>query len=35
VTEQNLRHGLVRRLTYNPHYAALEASMQKFIDGLP
>lgn len=35
VTEQNLRQGVVRRLTYNPHYAALEASMQKFIEGLP
>ncbi|MBI5890223.1 MAG: alpha/beta fold hydrolase [Nitrosomonadales bacterium] len=34
-TEQNLRHGVVRRLTYNPHYAALEASMQNFIAGLP
>jgi esterase/lipase len=35
VTEQNLRQGVVRRLTYNPHFAALEASMQKFIEGLP
>jgi len=35
VTEQNLRQGVVRRLTYNPHYAALEASMQNFIEGLP
>jgi esterase/lipase len=35
VTEQNLRHGVMRRLTYNPHYAALEASMRKFIEGLP
>ena len=35
VTEQGLRHGVVRRLTYNPHYAAMEASMQKFIEGLP
>jgi esterase/lipase len=33
-TEQNLRQGVVRRLTYNPHYAALEASMQNFIEGL-
>ena len=35
VTEQNLRHGVVRRLTFNPHYAAMEASMQKFIEELP
>lgn len=35
VTEQNLRQGVVCRLTYNPHYAALEASIQEFIEGLP
>jgi hypothetical protein len=35
VTEQNLGRGLLRRLMYNPHYAAMEASMQKFIEGLP
>ncbi len=35
VTERNLGRGLLRRLTYNPHYAALEAAMQKFIEGLP
>jgi len=34
VTEQNLGRGLLRRLMYNPHYAALEVSMQKFIEGL-
>jgi len=34
VTAQNLRRGVVRRLTYNPHYAAMEASMQRFIEGL-
>lgn len=34
VTERNLAHGLMRRLMYNPHYAAMEASMQKFIAGL-
>lgn len=34
VTEQNLGRGLLRRLIYNPHYAAMEASMQKFIEGL-
>lgn len=35
VTEQNLGRGLLRRLTYNPHYAALEVAMQEFIEGLP
>lgn len=35
VTEQNLGRGLLRRLTYNPHYAALETAMQEFIEGLP
>ena len=36
VTEQNLGRGLLlRRLMYNPHYAAMGASMQKFIEGLP
>jgi esterase/lipase len=35
VNQQNLQHGLLRRLMYNPHYAAMEASMQKFIEGLP
>lgn len=35
VIEKNLRRGIVRRLTYNPHYAAMEASMQRFIEGLP
>jgi hypothetical protein len=34
-TERNLQRGLLRRLTYNPHYAAMESSMQKFIEGLP
>jgi esterase/lipase len=34
VTEQNLGYGLLRRLMYNPHYAEMEASMQKFIEGL-
>jgi esterase/lipase len=32
---QNLKQGLLRRLMYNPHYAAMEASMQKFIAELP
>jgi esterase/lipase len=35
VTEGNLRAGVMRRLAYNPHFAALEASMQKFIESLP
>ncbi|MFZ5503117.1 MAG: alpha/beta hydrolase [Pseudomonadota bacterium] len=35
VNEQNLRRGLLQRLTYNPHYAAMEAAMQHFIGELP
>ena len=35
VTEQNLQRGVMRRLMYNPHYAAMESSMQNFIEGLP
>ncbi len=35
VTPLNLQRGIVRRLMYNPHYAALETSMQKFIESLP
>lgn len=35
VTDRNLERGLLRRLTYNPHYAAMEASMQGFIERLP
>ncbi len=35
VTEQNLEYGLLRRLMYNPHYAEMESSMQKFIERLP
>jgi esterase/lipase len=35
VTEKNLQRGLLRRLLYNPHYARMESSMQKFIEGLP
>lgn len=31
VNERNLRHGLMRRLTFNPHYAQMEASMQRFL----
>lgn len=32
---QNLKYGLLRRLMFNPHYAAMEASMRKFIECLP
>jgi hypothetical protein len=35
VHAKNLKLGLLRRLMYNPHYAAMEDSMQKFIAGLP
>lgn len=31
VSEQNLQHGLMRRLMFNPHYAGMEAAMQRFI----
>lgn len=30
-----LRGGLMRRLTYNPHFCALESSMRQFIESLP
>lgn len=35
VTEQNLKAGILRRLMYNPNFAALKISMRRFIDGLP
>jgi esterase/lipase len=35
VTAKNLEAGVMRRLMYNPHFAALEHSMQKFIERLP
>lgn len=35
VRAQNLKQGLLRRLMFNPHYAAMEASMQRFIKSLP
>jgi alpha-beta hydrolase superfamily lysophospholipase len=35
VNQRNLQHGLLRRLMYNPHYAAMETSMQEFIARLP
>lgn len=34
VTPQNLKFGLLRRLMYNPHYAAMEAAMHNFIESL-
>lgn len=34
LTPGNLQGRLLRRLTYNPHHAALEASMRRFIEGL-
>jgi esterase/lipase len=35
VTRKNLAAGIIRRLMYNPHFAALKVSMQNFIDRLP
>lgn len=35
VIERNLKQGLLRRLMYNPHFAQMETSMLKFIEGLP
>ena len=35
VTAKNLRAGIMRRLMYNPNFAALKMSMQRFIDGFP
>ncbi|MBA3022533.1 MAG: alpha/beta fold hydrolase [Gammaproteobacteria bacterium] len=35
VTPQNLKYGLLRRLMYNPQYAAMEAAMRNFIERLP
>ena len=35
ITEKNLKAGILRRLMYNPNFAALEVSMQRFIDDLP
>lgn len=35
VTAEALRAGLMRRLTYNPHFCALESSMRQFIANLP
>ena len=35
ITEQNLKAGILRRLMYNPNFAALKVSMRQFIDKLP
>jgi esterase/lipase len=35
ITEQNLAAGTLRRLMYNPHFAALKFSMRQFIVDLP
>lgn len=35
ITETNLKTGILRRLMYNPNHAALEISMQRFLDSLP
>jgi esterase/lipase len=35
VLQQNLQHGLLRRLMYNPHYAQMEDSLKNFIERLP
>ena len=35
INEKNLNVGVLRRLMYNPHFAALETSMQQFIKNLP
>lgn len=34
ITEQNLKVGLLRRLMYNPNFAALEVSLRRFIEKL-
>jgi len=35
ITEANLKTGTLRRLMYNPNFAALKTSMKRFIDNLP
>ena len=35
LTKNNLKIGVVRRLTYNPNYSKLLTSMKEFIDSLP
>lgn len=34
-TDENLKIGTMRRLMYNPHFAALKFSIQQYIDNLP
>ena len=33
ITEENLKVGTMRRLMYNPNFAALQISLKRFIDG--
>jgi esterase/lipase len=35
LTDENLKAGVLRRLMYNPHFATLKISMQRFIESLP
>jgi esterase/lipase len=35
ITGKNLAAGILRRLMYNPNFAALKVSMKRFIDNLP
>jgi esterase/lipase len=35
ITEQNLKVVLLRRLMYNPNFAAIEVSLRRFIENLP
>ena len=35
ITDANLETGLLRRLMYNPNFAALKDSMKRFMGGLP
>lgn len=35
ITPENLQMGVMRRLMYNPNFASLKISMQKFIGSLP
>jgi esterase/lipase len=35
ITGKNLEAGILRRLMYNPNFAALKVSMRRFIDDLP
>ena len=35
LTEENLKAGILRRLMYNPNFAALKVSMKRFINDLP